>query len=505
MPETSPTKTRPSARRLSPRGERALRARQQSEQERLAGRRVYLAPPTHFGVDHLKDLKPTRVSSILDEAASGRFENWVPFCHKMLEDDHVYSTMETLIDTIAGAELVVEPGRCRPERAELAQRAADFYRLAVEETDEWESFESDLLWDGIGIGIGVQEHDFYTKGRAILTAPFWVDPANMRYGRDWLLEYKSIDRVWECVPEDAFIIHTPRTRATVPTKTALLRSVAWIWLFKFWAWTFWINGAERLGNPLITATVPRSAKDAVRQAALDALEELSSDQAAVIEETTGIKVHDVKYIDSAEVWENLISKCDAAISKAVLGSTLNVEITETGGAYAAAESQGDRTITPRVGHHAKQLCGTLKRDHARALFRQNLRLFDGEMPPLPNLRKRFDSGEKNIPPHIFQVLVETGSLRRNQVLEIAGLPLLTKEEGGEDFVQPIAKTPSPFRRADDAPPAGGGGDVAPFARSPKRPRSQRQLTLPKTSRTSSPSHETTNPLRDSLFGTSDDP
>jgi hypothetical protein len=236
---------------------------------------------------------------------------------------------------------------------------------------------------------------------------------------------------------------------------------------KFWAWSFWTQGAERLANPVALVRVPDNSPPVVKERARRMLDTLSADQAAVIEQNTGIEFPNINYSSSSQVWENLITRCDAAMSKGILGSTLNVEVGDTGGAYNLGVSQGNLTIRPRLESDAKLLAGTIERDWFQPLLRYNAHLFNGMIPPTPRLRFIFDDpSQKQIPQHVFAALYESGGFTKNELRELAGMETI---EGGDTYVLPAPKLPAPgFNRAEVA--------QVPLAMTPYRTNAKDRVT-----------------------------
>lgn len=411
------------------------------------GYTALIEPPSKFGSAHLTELKPERLSAILREAQGGKLETWNDLCDKMLEtDSHLRSVYETRISAVTGAKWEVVPGRAKPGQEQLAIAAAKFCRDAMNEVEDLEQLFANLL-DGTFRGIAGLEHDWYRVGSAWLSAPFMVPPKLFRYSEAWTIQVRNGPSTWVDLPDGKFLVYVPRGMGSVPTRTALLRACAWYWLFKFWGESFWTQGAERSGNPPVKGRVPANSPREVKQRMLQALEKLSADQAAVVEEGTDIEFMDTFFASSSAVWKDLGEYCCAQISKAVLGSTLNVEVGDTGGAYALGVSQAASTIRPRARKDAKGLGGTIKRDWFTPLLRYNNHLFNGIIPPAPDFKfpEYEEEQPADIPPHIFQANYESGNLRRNELRRLAHLDPLP--QGGEEFVTPAPKLPA-FSRGE---------------------------------------------------------
>ena len=399
-----------------------------------------LEPPSQVGNKHLGDLTPIGVRQILDEAEGGKLERWNWLAEKMLEDEHLSGVVGTRIDSVARAPWILEPGDAEPGQEAAAAEAVKLCEAQLKSTEDLERLFADLL-HGTMNGLQALEHDWYRKSyrgmRGWFSRPFWTPPKEYRYAKDWQVQVRTKARTWTDLPPGKFILHTPRTKATIPTKTALLRAAVWPWLYKVWAWVFWVNGAERHGNPLMLGKMPANAHESVIKVLKEALQNLSEGQIAVLEKETDIEFPTVDYRANAEVWDKLISKSDLGISKAILGSTLNTEITDTGGAYAAAESQTDTTITPRLESDAAKLGGTIGRDWLAPFLSFNAHLTNGVVAPTPRLKFQLrDPSKKQINPQVFTALVNASAIRVNELREMAGMEKLSAAEGGEDFVRP---------------------------------------------------------------------
>lgn len=464
--------------------------------------------PTEIGGTRFAAMKPETLAATLASAASGDLENWFDLVDKMLESDaHLASLIETRTRLLVGSPWEMETGCAKPGEAELAKEGAAFCKEQIQSVPGVERLFSDLN-HGLFTGLSAQEHNWEWQDRTWVSFPEWRAPRLFRYGPDWCVQVKDRDRKWIDVPFGKFVVHTPRTKAGYPTRAALLRTVAWEWLFKFWATFFWTSGAERLGNPPMVGNVGKSTDRRTKNEMRQNLERLSSGQAIILEKDTTIEFPDSGFSGSANVWEQLVKNFDAAESKAIIGSTLNVEVGETGGAYAAADSQAATTVRPRIISDGYILGGTLARDWCARILEYNAHVFGGRVPPTPTPVWSPDVGKPKPSDALVNHLVGTGSVTRNQLLAMAGLPELTGPEGSA-LVSPLAKAPGApmssrtpeVTTSDPTPPLGGAGPERPFSRRPRRS----QLTLPLTSPTCSRSRGATNPLRAVLSDTSDDP
>lgn len=155
----------------------------------------------------------------------------------------------------------------------------------------------------------------------------------------------------------------------------------------------------------------------------------------------------------------LLKRSDADISKAVLGSTLNVEVGDTGGNRALGESQSDTTIAPRWARSSALLANTIERQLFQPFLELNRHHFGGHVL-VPSLLFHIT----DVDPEVDQLLVDKGActydeLRRSRKLEPWG-----KEKGGDVRI-PAATTPADatvYKTDVEAQTADGGAAPRPF-------------------------------------------
>jgi len=221
---------------------------------------------------------------------------------------------------------------------------------------------------------------------------------------------------------------------------------------KSWITKFWLSGAEVAGNPRLIGRLPDQAASAdVADALYQALNDLSADGVGVLKGESNIEVLRVEAQGSGSVWETLIKRCDAAISKAVLGSTINVEVGEGGGNRALAESQGDITITPRLQRSARLVCNTIERDLFQPFLEFNRHRYGG-MTPVPSLSLILYEAQAEID----QLAVASGVVKVDELRQSRGLEPLGEANGGGAFIA----APAPAAPAFAAGIAGGLGSQA---------------------------------------------
>ena len=419
------------------------------------------------------ELSFPQVVSILKSAEQGYTEQWADLaCRMRASDDHLYSVCETRINAVAGADWKLNPGQ-GDER--LAQLAADDCERVLRAIPNLKRCFRDIL-DGVFVGWSVLEIIWEPRGDEWLPVELvWLHPRRFRFAEDFSLYLWDDGRAGSAAAElgvptvsargtsgmaltpNKYVIHVPRALQNYPTSSGLLQSCVRPWWVKLATTKYWLSGAEVGGNPRYIGTVPQAAPDNVFQNLQEGLETLASDGVAAFREGVTIDVQAPLAQGAGSVWEALTQRCDAAFSKAVLGSTLNVEIGDTGGAYAAAESQGDVTITPRILGDASAMWETIARDILRPYLFFNRHRYGGVVPPIP--RGETILFETKI--EVDELLVKTGSVTKNELRQSRGLDPLPQ---GGDALVPAEIAASPFAPSTEptatAPPLTPTPDVA---------------------------------------------
>lgn len=414
------------------------------------------------------------MAGLLNNSTTGKSQKQLQdFFDWMVESDaHLGAVYETRLVGLATLPYVIEPAKVDPSLEVLAKAAADLVDRGISGIRGFKTALHDLS-DGIGKGWGVGELLWDRRQGA------WV-PTDIewRHPRRFCVDLSDKVRLYENgtkgangeeLPPNKFIVHVPKQRSGYAVRSGLLRTAAWSWIFKRWVMKFALTGAERFGMPTPFAHVAENAPQDVINDLVRALERLTQGQAAVgrgetrIDWMTGV-------LGDAKIYTDLLAYFDAQMSKAILGSTLNVE----GGANgnrAAAESQADATIDPRIAYDSAALEDTLNRDLVEPMIRLNTDLFGGVLPPMPRFSFVLES-ERSTPIYAYHFAGKI--VRRNEVRRTLGLPPLEDGEGGEELLDVGSQPGAP--PAEFSATAGG--------QSPELPLSTDLSRLPPSIRTS---------------------
>lgn len=338
----------------------------------------------------LSQLTPEKLAFLLSQAERGVVSEWVDLCYRILStDSHARADFETRTSAVAGSRFVIEPGSSGALPTADDQLAAEMVDHALKRIGDLPQVFTELL-DAIGVSFAAQEIIWGYDARSARWLPddlSWVYQGRFRFGDDWNL--RLVDATGNrggngdpLIP-NKWIVHQPRSVAGYPALTGCMRPVAWAYLFKRWSMQAWVLMAERMGSPLIVGKVPRNADEGVRAALKSGLENLSSDHAAILEDSSAIEIIDSGIRDGA-AHKDLVDSMNREISKAILGLS---GTTEQGGvgSYAAIESRQGATIDARKLLDASALASTLQRDLFKPILKFNRHLFTSE-PACPTIR-----------------------------------------------------------------------------------------------------------------------
>jgi len=440
--------------------------------------RAYSAPsPTQWRRASIVGATPQTVAAILSKAERGDLEGWADLAEYMLRTDpHVRSVYETLIRSVVAAELVWDPA----DDSEDAALGAAFVHDALSQLEQRERvFEHLLHGEGVFAGVVEQTWGPYRSEHGIAWIPTstgLVPQRDVKFDADWVPLIRTWDNgrgTWFRADDSpaSWIAHIPGGIGLPPHLAGLLMSCVWSWLFKLWAGNYRQIALERFAAPTALGTRPKNAGGQTPEQLLFELENLSGSGALVVEEGVSVELMSAAKSGSAE-WGAAINQFENEVTKAILGSTLNVDVGGMG-SRALGESQATTTILPRLQAIAAKLGSTLRRDYAAPILKFNARLFGGRVLPTPIPRFVLEAEEK---PLITADLISSGlKVTNNELRGAAVLPEIPADEGGDEYAVPVAKTaPSFERRTQEV----GTPDV-PLHRAPRG----FQMSLPMTSRT----------------------
>lgn len=416
------------------------------------------------------------VVGALRAAELGQTERLVDLSRRMLGSDaHLMSVYETRINAVAGARWQLQPGRAKAGQEAIAERAAEDCTRMLEDLGNTERLFADIL-DAWWTHLSVHEIVWQHRGDMIVPVDLvWMHPRRFRWSPDYspLLydDGQAVGYAWAkaegrvdasgwgvTLAPGKYLVHVPRPLPNYPPTSGLCVSVLRSWWRKMWAVRSWLAGAGIAGNPRAIGKYPSNGTDAqMRNDLQSALDKLSATGSVSISSDAEINIVPPSTQGADGVWGAQVRECDAGMSKAILGSTLNVDVGDTGGNRALGESQYDVTIVPRLRRDARSMWSTLEAQLLRPYLYLNAHRYGGQMPPLPVGESIVVEGEVEVD----DLVVSSGKVTVNQLLTSRGLDPLPADQGGESFV------PAPAA-GGGAPLPFGASQTSPLSSSPRR-------------------------------------
>lgn len=152
------------------------------------------------------------------------------------------------------------------------------------------------------------------------------------------LKFKTKEHYFgEELPPHKFLCPQSNPSYENPYGERVLSRVFWNVTFKKGGLKFWVIFTEKYGMPHLIGKHPRGATKEETDNLADLLEQMVQDAIAVIPDDSSVEIQEANKSSSATIYEQLIDKMNAEISKAILGQTLTTEI-GSNGSYAAANT-----------------------------------------------------------------------------------------------------------------------------------------------------------------------
>jgi phage gp29-like protein len=363
-------------------------------------------------------LTPGKLTAIFQAADQGEVREQIEFYEEMEEKDaHLASILQTRKVAVQGMNYRVLPYSHDPRDMETA----DFVRSMLTSLD----FDQIILniLDALGKGFSVNEIMWGVRdGQVIVEDIEWINSKRISFAqgeKPRLLDAQGLDSIEP--PPWKLIFHRCNLRSGSVVRAGLLRTVAWVYLFKNYALKDWNVFNEVFGIPLRVGKYEPSASPEDRDSLRRAITSLGSDAAAIISKNTEIEF--VEAHGRATGQENpfmaMAEFCNREMSKAILGQTLTTDVATATGTYSAAKvhHQVRRDI---IRSDADNLASTLRTQLFKPLVGFNF----GWERNLPNLQfyleEEIDLKELS---ETYRNLNDLGfHIPHEHIVEVFGLP-----------------------------------------------------------------------------------
>ena len=250
---------------------------------------------------------------------------------ELLCDPHVFACCQSRKSGVLSLEWEINRGIDKDKNAQLIEdllKKLDIYKIINDILDASQfGFQPlEILWK--------KDKSGYILPDKIIAKPqewFCFDDDNN-------LKFRTKENYYgEELPDKKFLCPQANPSYNNPYGERTLSRVFWPVTFKKGGMKFWVIFTEKYGMPHLIGKHPRGASKEETDSLADMLEEMVQDAIAVIPDDSSVEIKEANKSSSAEIYEKLIDKMNAEISKAILGQTLTTEIGSTG-SYAASNT-----------------------------------------------------------------------------------------------------------------------------------------------------------------------
>lgn len=295
-----------------------------------------------------KGLTPERLASLLREADGGDIYRQMELFEEMLEKDgHLQSLFQARRLAVSRRNYSIIPA----SPAESDIEIADAVDKLIKGVKGWKNSVNGFL-DCVPKGFSVNETYWTPRNDDIVIAKFqWLHQKKFRFGKisevesdpeelRLLVDPRHVDSFRGLVPDSEiarattdgialdsdplfrqrFIVTYCKARSGNPSRTSLLRTLTYLFLFKNYDVKWWIQFAEiLLGYRIGKYDAAQSDQKALLEQALAGL---ATDSAAVISKESEIEfVEMAQKAQSHQTYSDLKDYCNAEMSEVVLGHT----------------------------------------------------------------------------------------------------------------------------------------------------------------------------------------
>jgi phage gp29-like protein len=405
-------------------------------------------------------LNPERLGGIMRQANTGNTTAMYEMFHGVEEDPHVHSVLSKRKLAVTSRALMITPsveetadgevdaaGRDRALEASELCNSLVFGEAGRPGIDNLQQAMLDVC-DGIGRGFSLNqiiwERDEARDLHVPVALQHWAQSHSHlgAWGAEQGVHADHIRILSEetSQPEELvygqWIRHVHKVRSDIIARAALLRVVAWWWLFKHFSVADWSIFIERYGMPLRKGTYGPSAQDEEKRALRAAVIQLGKDGGAILPDSTAIELVEARF--QGEVpHEGHARFCNEEISKAVLGQTMSTEAPERGARSLGETQRKDQVAI--ANDDALRVAETLRRDLLAPIVFFNL----GADFPVP--KAALVSEEK---------ADALDLARRDQILTTMGLKIGVNHLYEAHEIPPPDEDEETVGGASAAPPAG---------------------------------------------------
>ncbi len=249
---------------------------------------------------------------------------------ELLCDPHVWACVQSRKAGVLSLEWEIDRGKDKTQQSQFVE---DFFKSI-----DLHSVISEILNASL-FGFQPLEIIWKKQGSLILPSEIKAKPPEwFCFDDDNKLKFRTKENYnGEELPERKFLCPQSNPSYENPYGERTLSRVFWPVAFKKGGLKFWVIFTEKYGMPFLVGKHPRGTSKEDTDNLADMLEAMVQDAIAVIPDDSSVEIMEAAKASSADVFDKLIDKMNAEISKAILGQTLTTEL-GNGGSLAASKT-----------------------------------------------------------------------------------------------------------------------------------------------------------------------
>lgn len=371
-------------------------------------------------------LTPGKLAAIFREADQGDIRRQMELYEEMEEKDaHLASILQTRKAAVQGMNYRFIPYSPEPDDVQMSE----FVQTVIESL-EFDRIMTDIL-DALGKGFSVHEIMWQViEGKVVIEDIRWINPKRISFAEGEeprLLEPSGYSGIKP--PPWKLVVYRSCQRSGSVVRAGLLRSIAWVYLFKNYALKDWAIFNEVFGMPLRVGRYDPTASIEDRESLRRAIAAMGTDAAAIISKNTDIEFVEAgsRATGHANPFIAMAEFCNREMSKAILGQTLTTDVAQATGTYGAAKVH-DQVRRDIVQSDADSLAATLRMQVFRPLIGFNFGW--DHNPPFLHFSFKEEVDLKQIS-ETYRNLNEMGiQVPQEHIAEVFGLPRVRRVGGG---------------------------------------------------------------------------
>jgi len=257
----------------------------------------------------------------------------VKIYRELLADSHVWACVQSRKSGVLSLEWELDRGKAKSRQAKIIE---DIFNKLDLNTIITEILDASMF--------GFQPLEVIWQNTASLIIPKEIKAKPVEwfvFDDENQLKLKTKDNFQgELLPDKKFLLPQYNPSYQNPYGERTLSRVFWPVIFKKGGLKFWVIFTEKYGMPFLVGKHPRGTSKDDTDNLADMLTAMIQDAIAVIPDDSSVEMHEAAKGSSAEIYEKLIDKMNAEISKAILGQTLTTEIGNKG-SFAASKTHMD--------------------------------------------------------------------------------------------------------------------------------------------------------------------